>query len=356
MHHCFQSLGASVLRSSEQQPDWHSRGSWGTPRHYEGLAEARLRDGEGAAQAVCHEQGRCPGSRVIRPPVTGYEAKATRDETEGRGRRSELVKPRRVRAREDQRDPIAVVREPAQPPGSLPAIRRVEPHAALLRLGKSVIRLGVVAPSRNPRDATRWGSRVKVELDPERLKDVRWRVPLAGARVPAALVQKASARHPCLHVSNHVEQADINAPERCLDSRLPRVAILGGAMPRAATRRKRRELLRQAHSYIARSYTDPDLDLRDVAEAVGTSTRQLQRVFREEGGEDFRSYLLRIRMKRATVLLSRERNPLPIRVTARRVGYRQASGLRQAFLRFYGYNPSTIQPRAPEYLGTETFE
>ncbi len=126
-------------------------------------------------------------------------------------------------------------------------------------------------------------------------------------------------------------------------------------MPCTATRRRRRALLRAAQSYIGHAYTDPDLDLSDVAEAVGASTRQLQRVFRDEGGEDFRSYLLRIRMERATVLLSREQNPLPIHITARRVGYRQASGLRQAFLRFYGYNPSTIQRRGPEYLGSTEF-
>lgn len=94
--------------------------------------------------------------------------------------------------------------------------------------------------------------------------------------------------------------------------------------------------------------------MADVARAVGTSPRQLQRVFREEGAEDFRGYLLRIRMEHAVRLLTRGKNPLPIHVTARRVGYRQASGLRQAFLRYYGYNPSEIQEAPPEYLGSWT--
>lgn len=125
-------------------------------------------------------------------------------------------------------------------------------------------------------------------------------------------------------------------------------------MPKRETRDRRRRWLRAAQAAIRREYRDPDLALADVAAAVGVSPRQLQRVFREAGGEDFRGYLLRVRMEKATELLSREKNPLPIRVTARRVGYRQASGLRQAFLRFYGYNPSTIQPPPPEYLGTVT--
>jgi AraC-like DNA-binding protein len=124
-------------------------------------------------------------------------------------------------------------------------------------------------------------------------------------------------------------------------------------MPTRATTTRRREWLRDAYAVVRREYRDPDLVLADVAAAVGASTRQLQRIFREEGGEDFRSYLLRVRMEKAAELLRGEKNPLPIHVTARRVGYRQASGLRQAFVRFYGHNPSEIQRPAPEELYAE---
>jgi two-component system, response regulator YesN len=124
-------------------------------------------------------------------------------------------------------------------------------------------------------------------------------------------------------------------------------------MARDETRRRRRTLLRSAQAYIRAQYPDPDLDLRQVAAATGASPRQLQRVFREQAGEDFRGYLLRIRMEAAFRLLTRKRNPLPIYRAARRVGYRQHSGLRQAFLRYYGYNPSEIQEPPPSYVGTE---
>ncbi len=124
-------------------------------------------------------------------------------------------------------------------------------------------------------------------------------------------------------------------------------------MQRPDTDRRRRALLRSAQRYVRARYPDPDLSLGEVAEAVGTSSRQLQRVFREQGGDDFRTYLLRIRMEQSVRLLTRERNPLPIHRAARRVGYRQHSGLRQAFLRFYGYNPSDIQEPPPSYVGTE---
>lgn len=125
---------------------------------------------------------------------------------------------------------------------------------------------------------------------------------------------------------------------------------------RAATAARRRELLGSAHAYVRRNYRQLDLSLADVANGVGASTRHLQRVFREEAGDDFRVLLLRVRMEEATRLLTRERNPLPIRLVAKRVGYRQASGLRQAFLRFYGYNPSEIQAPPSEDLWREVNE
>jgi two-component system, response regulator YesN len=124
-------------------------------------------------------------------------------------------------------------------------------------------------------------------------------------------------------------------------------------MPRPTTIRKRQELLREARAHVQRAYRDPDLSLQSVAEAVGVSSRQLQRVFREEGGEEFRAYVLRVRMERAARLLSEE--AVPVYRVARQVGYRQASGLRQAFVRYYGYNPSAIQPEPTEYLGQVEF-
>lgn len=115
------------------------------------------------------------------------------------------------------------------------------------------------------------------------------------------------------------------------------------------TERRRKALLRTAQQAIRQHYPEFDLNLADIAEDVGTSPRQLQRVFREAADTDFRSALLYVRMEHAHRLLTRKKNGLAVGATAREVGYRQASGLRQAFLRFYGYNPSEIQSEGPEY-------
>jgi AraC-like DNA-binding protein len=120
-------------------------------------------------------------------------------------------------------------------------------------------------------------------------------------------------------------------------------------MQRPQTIKNRRTLLRDAQRYVRRHLGNFDLSLAEVAGGVGASPRQLQRVFREEGGEDFRAYLLRVRMTRARALLTREPSPLPVRAVCHQVGYRQPSGLRQAFLRYYGLNPSEVQAPPPDY-------
>jgi AraC-like DNA-binding protein len=136
------------------------------------------------------------------------------------------------------------------------------------------------------------------------------------------------------------KQANINAPSAvtiCDD--------LGVA--RRKTERRHKALLVAAQRAIRERYAEFDLCLADIAEDVGCSTRQLQRVFTELGGEGFRAFLLKTRMEQAHRLLSRKKGGLTVRDAAQSVGYRNASGLRQAFLGFYGENPSEIQPEPP---------
>jgi AraC-like DNA-binding protein len=115
------------------------------------------------------------------------------------------------------------------------------------------------------------------------------------------------------------------------------------AVARRKTERRRKALLEAAERAIRARYAEVDLGLNEIAEEIGTSPRQLQRVFREVGGTDFRSYLLEVRMKRARRLLSRKQGAPSIRATARQVGYREASGLRQRFKPFFGVNPSDVR-------------
>jgi AraC-like DNA-binding protein len=117
---------------------------------------------------------------------------------------------------------------------------------------------------------------------------------------------------------------------------------------RRTTTRRRKALLRDAERIIKKRYAEFDLSLADVAEAVGTSPRQLQRAFRQEADTEFRATLLGVRVEAARRLLGRSAT---VTAAARAVGYRSASGLTAAFRRIGSEPPSAFQPKTPEYLG-----
>lgn len=162
---------------------------------------------------------------------------------------------------------------------------------------------------------------------------------LSNVQQPAAGLQKFRRIGHAINASSPRKQEDINAPASGTIC----------AMVRPKTKRNRVRLLSDAKRVISKRYGEFDLGLVDVSEDVGCSTRQLQRAFREVGGTNFRSYLLKVRMERARQLLSRERRGLTVRETARRVGYREASGLRQQFVRYFGVSPSDMQRGGPDY-------
>ncbi|WP_354700752.1 hypothetical protein DSM112329_01039 [Paraconexibacter sp. AEG42_29] len=98
----------------------------------------------------------------------------------------------------------------------------------------------------------------------------------------------------------------------------------------------RRELYVEVREYLDERFGESDLTLDDVARAVASSRRQVQRLF-EEDGDTFRAYLTRLRMERAADLLVHTRTP--VRDIARHVGYRQSAQFAKAFRRYGGVTP-----------------
>jgi AraC-like DNA-binding protein len=98
----------------------------------------------------------------------------------------------------------------------------------------------------------------------------------------------------------------------------------------------RRELYAEVREYLDERFGESDLTLDDVARAVSSSRRQVQRLF-EEDGDTFRAYLTRLRMQRAADMLAD--TAMPVRDIARRVGYRQSAQFAKAFRRFGGVTP-----------------
>lgn len=111
---------------------------------------------------------------------------------------------------------------------------------------------------------------------------------------------------------------------------------------RTGTVARRRALFDKAAEIIEREFAEP-LELDDVARRLATSRGQLQRAFAESGDTSFRTFLARVRMRRALDMLRDGR--LPVREVAGNVGYRQPAQFAKTFRRHHGAAPSSF--RAP---------
>jgi AraC family transcriptional regulator of adaptative response / methylphosphotriester-DNA alkyltransferase methyltransferase len=113
---------------------------------------------------------------------------------------------------------------------------------------------------------------------------------------------------------------------------------------RPETDSRRAEILRDAQAEMERRFAEP-LAVDDVARAVGTSRRQLQRVFEEVANTTFRTYLAEVRMRHAADRLEGGRTVAAI---ARSVGYRQPAQFAKAFRRHHGVSPSEARAEKRE--------
>jgi AraC family transcriptional regulator, regulatory protein of adaptative response / methylphosphotriester-DNA alkyltransferase methyltransferase len=113
------------------------------------------------------------------------------------------------------------------------------------------------------------------------------------------------------------------------------------------TMSRRQDIYRDAVAVISQQYAT-DLTVESVAHEIGTSRRQLQRVFEEVGGISFRQVLTRVRMRNASVLL--RETDAPVALVARHVGYSQPAQFAKTFRRLYGDAPSAYRtsPRIPD--------
>ena len=112
---------------------------------------------------------------------------------------------------------------------------------------------------------------------------------------------------------------------------------------RDGTVERRRELLRDAVDAIVRDH-GPDADLESIARRIGTSRRQLQRVFAELSDNSFRETIASVRMAHARKLLAE--SDLPIAQIGQTVGYLQAAQFSKAFRNRHGMSPRTYRRKA----------
>ena len=109
---------------------------------------------------------------------------------------------------------------------------------------------------------------------------------------------------------------------------------------RPATALRRRAIFLEAKAIIDEEYRKK-LQLDDIARRVATSRRQLQRAFAEAGETSFRTYLQKVRMEHAAVLL--REGSAQVNEVASAVGYRQPAQFAKAFRRHHGSPPSSFR-------------
>src|SRR4051812_40355865 len=117
-----------------------------------------------------------------------------------------------------------------------------------------------------------------------------------------------------------------------------------GLSRRPETDSRRAEILRDAQAEMERRFGE-SLTVDEIARAVGTSRRQLQRVFEEVAGTTFRRYLAEVRMRHAADRLEGGRT---VAAVARSVGYRQPAQFAKAFRRHHGVSPSEARAERRE--------
>lgn len=93
--------------------------------------------------------------------------------------------------------------------------------------------------------------------------------------------------------------------------------------------------------FINKAYQDASLSLSTVASKFALTESYISQFFKEQTGENFSSYLEKIRMQHACELLTE--SDLPINEIAQRVGYYSDQVFRRAFKRFHGVTPNEFR-------------
>ena len=94
----------------------------------------------------------------------------------------------------------------------------------------------------------------------------------------------------------------------------------------------------EAVNYIKENYADPDLNLNGICAHLGISTSHFSSIFKEETGETFMEFLIRIRMEKAKELL--EHTSLKNYEIAERVGFADPHYFGISFKKMTGKTPT----------------
>ncbi|WP_059054075.1 helix-turn-helix domain-containing protein [Paenibacillus senegalimassiliensis] len=110
--------------------------------------------------------------------------------------------------------------------------------------------------------------------------------------------------------------------------------------------RSQRRLAQQIRTYIETSYSDPDLSLDRVSEAVGINGKYASQLFKEEFKINYSEFVAGLRLHKASRLLL-ETNA-PVQEVAREVGYLHAISFGRVFKKATGLSPGEYRKNKRE--------
>lgn len=155
----------------------------------------------------------------------------------------------------------------------------------------------------------------------------------AGIDLMLHLIAEAHGRQLAAEVADQL----LHHPIR--DAATPQRRTLGGL------KTETHPLIRKAVALMQETIAEP-LTMPEVAAAVGTSQRQLERLFRDEMGCSAVRFGLLLRLQSARVLLTS--TSLSIREVSAACGFNTLSYFSQAFMRSFGRRPSEYRRAWPE--------
>lgn len=127
--------------------------------------------------------------------------------------------------------------------------------------------------------------------------------------------------------------------EHCTCAELPDTCAL--MRSRAGRLMECKPIVLEARNYIYDHYGDRELDLRQVAHAIGCNSSYLSRMMKQEIGISFKEFLTRLRISQAIYLMGdRERS---INEIADQVGYSNQHYFSAAFKNCQGVSPSEFR-------------
>jgi two-component system response regulator YesN len=100
-------------------------------------------------------------------------------------------------------------------------------------------------------------------------------------------------------------------------------------------------LIHEVKNYIGETYANPDLSLNHLSEEFNLSSRYLSRLFKDEFGEKFVDYLVRVRIEHAKELL--QETPESVQGIALKVGYLHSFSFIRVFKKMVGVTPGDFR-------------